>query len=165
MPEENQEQKIPAPELYQLIYKEMKLNPRTVQWYATEGYIPKPEKVGAEAFYSASAQIPTRIRVIQLLQKRYDRKLKEIKEIVVKHAESDWETLLNLFTALQEHFPEIEHDYHGNEMYSQKGDFISKIVINKLKVCSIDEISLADAEEEYDKALADDPAALYEEFQ
>lgn len=42
------DQKTPAHELYQQIYKELKLNPRTIQWYATEGYIPKPEKVGAE---------------------------------------------------------------------------------------------------------------------
>lgn len=151
MTTETSEQKIPAHELYQQIYKDLKINPRTIQWYATEGYIPKPEKIGAEAFYAISAQIPARIRVIQTLQKRFELKLKEIKQITEKQAKSDWEVIYNLLTALEEHFPHSDVDYNGNEYVTEKGSGIARIISEKLKAVSIDEISLAEAEEEYDR--------------
>ncbi len=136
----------------------------TIQWYATEGYIPKPEKVGAEAFYAPSAQISSRIRVIQTLQKRFELKLREIKVIVEKQAQSDWETIYNLLTALQDHFPYTDCDFNGNEYVCPKGSNMAKIICHKLKVVAVDEISLADAEEEYDRVSNDDPEALNDEM-
>ncbi len=158
------EQKIPAHEIYQQIYKDLKLNPRTVQWYATEGYIPKPEKIGAEAFYSPSAQITSRVRVIQTLQKRFDLKLKQIKGIVDKQAQSDWDSIYCLLTALEDHFPYSECDYNGNERVSHKGSNMAKIICHKLNVIPVEEISLAESEEEYDRVLEDDPAQFDEAY-
>lgn len=152
MTTETSEQKTPAHELYQQIYKELKINPRTIQWYATEGYIPRPEKIGAEAFYAMSAQIPARIRVIYTLQKRFDLKLKEIRNITDKQSKSDWEVIYNMLTALEETFPYTQVDeYSGDEYLSDKGSGIAKIICEKLKRVAIEEITLADAEEEYDK--------------
>lgn len=160
MTTETSEQKIPAHELYQQIYKDLKINPRTIQWYATEGYIPKPEKIGAEAFYAASVQIPARIRVIQTLQKRFDLKLKEIKQITEKQSKSDWEVIYNMLTALEEHFPISDVDYNGNEYVTEKGSGMARIISEKLKTLSIDDISLAEAEEEYDKAQEPGPSSF-----
>lgn len=151
MSSESSEEKILATDIYQQIYKELKINPRTIQWYATEGYIPKPEKIGGEAVYAPTAQIVTRVRVIQTLQKRYEIKLKAIKEIVDKQIESNWEDIQNLLTALEESFPYIEFDYEGNEVVSDKGAGIAKIVCSTLKTVSVESISLADAEELFDK--------------
>lgn len=140
-----------AHQIYQEIYKELKINPRTIQWYATEGYIPKPEKKGAEAFYSAEDQIPTRVRVIQLLQKRYELKLKEIKQITDKQAKADWELIYTLLTALEELFPYMEYSYNGDEYVSPKGSWLANHICEKLKdEGDVDQISLAEAEEAYE---------------
>ena len=165
MTAEKNEPKTPAHEIYQELYKELKLNPRTVQWYATEGYIPKPIKEGGTAFYTPSAQIMTRIRVIQMLQKRFDLKLKEVKSIVDQQGDSDWEEIYNLFTAMESFFPLMEFDYNGNESVSTKGFNIAKIVCSHLKERSYTEVKLEEIEEEFDQMLKEDPTALYNPFE
>lgn len=142
----------PAHELYQQIYKELKINPRTIQWYATEGYIPKPEKIGAEAFYSESVQLLTRVRVIQMLQKRYELKLKEIRQIVEKQAKSDWECVYNLLVALEEQFPLNATDDYGFEYITDKGSALAKNVCEQLKKHTVENIHLEDEEAVYDEA-------------
>lgn len=162
MNSETDEQKIPAQDLYQQLYKDLKISPRTVQWYATEGYIPKPEKISGEAFYSAAAQIPSRIRAIGILQKKFDLKLKQIKGIVIQQTDSDWDSVYNLLTALEELFPYHVRDYDGDMIVSNKGSCMAKIICFKLSVVPVDEISLADAEEEYDEVQKNDPESLDE---
>ncbi len=148
------ETKTPALDLYQQIYKELKINPRTIQWYATEGYIPKPEKIGSEAYYSPEAQIAVRIRVIQLLQKKYSLKLKEIKQVTDAQANNDWEDVYNLLVALEEHFPYEELDNWGNERVSDRGSAIAQVVCNRLKDTPVIEISLPEIEEQYEIGLS-----------
>lgn len=164
MTDDKNETKTPAHEVYQELYKELKLNPRTIQWYATQGYIPKPIKEGGVAFYTPSAQIMTRIRVIQMLQKRFDLKLKEVKSIVDQQGDADWEEIYNLFTAMETFFPYIEFDYNGNESISRKGFNIAKIVCTQLKERSHSEIQLEEIEEAYEQMAKDDPSALYSPF-
>ena len=135
-----------------------------MQWYATEGYIPKPIKEGGVAFYTPSAQIMTRIRVIQMLQKRFDLKLKEVKSIVDQQGNSDWEEIYNLFTAMETFFPLMEFDYNGNESLSQKGYNISKIVCSQLKEKNYKEVKLDEIEEEFEQMLKEDPSALYSPY-
>lgn len=145
------EQKIPAQDIYQQLYSSLKVNPRTVQWYASEGYIPKPEKIGTEAFYSPEAQVATRVRIIHSLQKRFGMRLKEIKEIVEKQAESDWEEIYNLLSAMEELFPYYEIDDFGHEYIDDRGGGIAKIILQRLRTSPISQGWLSDAQEEYEQ--------------
>jgi DNA-binding transcriptional MerR regulator len=162
-PNPNIEKKVPTHELYAQVYKELKVNPRTLQWYATEGYIPKPEKNGVEAFYSPSDQIMTRVRVIQLLQKRFELKLKEIKKIVERQSETDWESIYDLLMAAEELFPYQERNSYGDECVSEKGAWIGSAICDLLKDKSREEIDLADIEESY-HASKNKPESLEEIF-
>ncbi|MBC7998689.1 MAG: hypothetical protein IAF58_12145 [Leptolyngbya sp.] len=56
-----------------------------------------------------------------------------------------------MLTALEETFPFSDVDYNGNEYVCEKGSTIARLISEKLKTGPIEEISLADAEEEYDK--------------
>jgi len=140
-------------ELYAQIYNELKLNPRTVQWYATEGYIPKPEREGVEAYYRASAEIPTRLRVILTLQKRYDLKLKEIKKIIEKQNKGSWDDVYNFIVALDQTFPTSTENSYGDECVSEKGLWIGKAACEALKARPVLEIKLDDLEDLYDESL------------
>jgi DNA-binding transcriptional MerR regulator len=162
MSQEFLDAKVPAHQVYQQIYTTIKLNPRTVQWYATEGYIPKPEKIGSEAFYAPAAQIPARVRVIHTLRKRFDLKLKQIREIVERQANSDWEEIQNLFSALEDMFPYLEIDDFGNEFVTRRGSTIARYIIHQLATVPVDQISLADAEDEYEQTSQQDPEQSWE---
>ncbi len=134
--------------MYQQIYAALKLNPRTIQWYATEGLIPKPTKIGTEAYYSDSAQIFARLQALLIFQRRHELKLKEIKEIVENQEGQSWEDILSLLQALEDTFSRYDIDKFGNQRLNHTNERIAKIVLNQLKMGDCPgEISLVEAEE------------------
>lgn len=129
----NNDDKILAQDLYQQIYAQLKLNPRTIQWYATEGLLPKPTKIGTDAYYDDSAQIWARLQVILILQKRHNQKLKEIKQIIDGLKDADWESVLTFLQALQDTFPMTKLNQYGHEIVNEKGWKIGGVVMRWLK--------------------------------
>lgn len=130
---EDTDDKILAQELYQQIYGTLKLNPRTIQWYATEGLLPKPKKIGTDAYYERSAQIWDRLQVILILQKRHNLKLKEIKTIIEQLGDVDWDEVLSFLQALEDTFPRTKLNQFGHEVVNDKGWKIANITMNWLK--------------------------------
>lgn len=129
----NNSEMILAHDLYQQIYAQLKLNPRTIQWYATEGLLPKPKKIGADAYYEDSAQIWARLQVILILQKRHNQKLKEIKQIIDNQNDVDWEMILTFLQALEDTFSMTKLNQFGHELVNDKGWKIGSIAIQWLK--------------------------------
>ena len=130
---EEDNSKILAHDLYQQIYSQLKLNPRTIQWYATEGLLPKPIRIGTDAYYDESAQIWARLQVILILQKRHNQKLKEIKQIIGQHQNADWEIILTVLQAVHDTFPMTKVNAYGHEIVDEKGWKISEILVRWLK--------------------------------
>lgn len=135
-------------DLHQHLYSTMKLNPRTVQWYVTEGLLPKAEKQGAEAVYPASAHIVERVMTIQVLQRTFELKLREIKAIAQAQIHADWDEIFGLIQVLLDTFPlETLNRRSGLPQRNHTNERICRLVFKWLASGrSVEDISVIEAE-------------------
>ena len=130
---DDDDETISVQDMYATIYSQMKLNPRTVQWYTTEGLLPKPKRIGTEAYYDGSSQLMTRLQVILILQKRMGLKLKDIKYIIERQGEVDWEDFLSFLQALEDTYPRTQVNMSGFEIVKEPGWEMANIAVNWLR--------------------------------
>lgn len=75
---------IPISEVYETAQRNWQLQKRAIQWYATEGFIPKPKHVGREAYYDKRT-IYSYFTIIHLLSRgRFSFSLSEIRTLIRK---------------------------------------------------------------------------------
>jgi hypothetical protein len=71
--------------------------------------------------------------VLLILQKRHNQKLKEIKQIIDRQQNVDWEKVLSFLQALQDTFPMTRLNQFGHELVNEKFWNIGNVVIRWLK--------------------------------
>jgi DNA-binding transcriptional MerR regulator len=143
----------PIAEIYAYFRKTLGINARTVQWYATEGFLPKPHRIGREAFYDLeSTQLYARVHIINDLQKRFDFRLWEVKRVLEKYQEQNLWQLHLLLEMLDTQFPRSGYNEVGYRIENSRSVNVHTQFFKELEEgASIDSLSLVKIEEEVDE--------------
>ena len=96
---------------------------RTLQWYVTEGLLPKPVHVGKEAYYKLSkCPIYDYLSIIKILKDDCKFSLGKIRTVIdnYKKKREDIEKLNEILMGLADHYPIMNslRDFHNPRKYS-----------------------------------------------
>lgn len=117
---------VPVGVVYEATKSKWNLQRRAVQWYATQGLIPKPEHIGREAYYDKRT-IYDYFEIIQALSRRWDLSLNEIRRVIA-HAEKleAVETPSGMSAALPALLAFLgdysEYEQHVHELYGHEDE-------------------------------------------
>lgn len=161
----DEEKLVPTAEVYRYFEKTLQLTPRTIQWYATEGLIPKPVRQGRDAFYDPEgSQIYHLVHIICELQRRFGLRLWKIKEILEKYKGQHLGKLRLLLEQAEESYPALVPDEYGRPYLNDHNELVRTVLLSKLREgAPADQLSLLEIEREADQYEQSTPAASKKE--
>ena len=115
-------QKEPIKEVYKIAKEKYNINERTMQWYASDGLIPKPIHEGKEAYYDIEeSRIYDYLYLIEALRFLYNLSLYKIRDIFRKY-KNNISLLRKKIEILADKYPRtiIEMPYDFNALMREK---------------------------------------------
>lgn len=143
----------PTPDIYRYFQNTLHLSARTLQWYATEGLIPKPVRRGRDAFYDVQeTQIYGRVHTIYELQTYFGFRLWQIKELLERYEGQDLRKLQLLLENLRNQYPRHTYDAEGSLCENARNVAVQECFFDKLEEdVPLDKLSVIEVEKEVDQ--------------